>query len=781
MRFGPRSARKTLAAVAVFLACYVLLVAVIFFGCRELAFREAEKNLGASLFYHQAIREFFMQVQRPEIARLKDQGHLYRGYFSPVLLSCTYISTHINEIVNRERQRQGLEPVFFKLAAQNPRNPLNRADEGEMRLLDAFNRGTLDEYKERATWNGRPTLYHAIPVAPTEESCLRCHGEPHRASEEMLMQYGDQAGFYEKVGDIRGLLAVHLPLEGLLREANRIAVVLAVIALLLMAALLFATLLSFRRLDEQKRLAQERFRYLNSILQSSTDTAIVATDDGLVIRYFNPEAERLFGVPANKALGANIHEVHARVQGGTGGRFQAAMARVHEKGSHSFRLTHRGKVLEARVSCITDADGVCAGYLLLGHDVTALVEEERERERMSERLRQAEKMESIGLMAGGVAHDLNNILSGLVTYPELLLLELPPDSELRETVQTIRQSGQRAAAVVADLLTVARGVASARETVDLNQVVARQLQTPEALRLREQYPRIEFTLKPAPEGLPVSCSVTHVAKCLHNLLLNAAEAVGEFQPGRVVVATGREELCQPPAGISAMEPGNYAVVRVIDSGPGIAEEDRRRIFEPFYSRKKLGRSGTGLGLTVVWNTMLEHKGGVTVQADARGSCFTLYFPCVTGQVDGVAVPPAREEPRGHGERILVVDDEAIQRDVAGRLLTHLGYRVETALSGEAALTVLGDHAVDLVVLDMLMEPGMNGRETYEKMLALRPGQKAIIASGFSESEEVKRALALGASQLLKKPYSVEQLGLAVRQALGDGVPPPHVQPVTAAG
>jgi CheY-like chemotaxis protein len=216
-----------------------------------------------------------------------------------------------------------------------------------------------------------------------------------------------------------------------------------------------------------------------------------------------------------------------------------------------------------------------------------------------------------------------------------------------------------------------------------------------------------------------------------------------------------------------LKPGNYAVVHIEDTGGGISEQDLERIFEPFYSKKVMGRSGTGLGLTVVWNTMQDHNGVITVASSATGTIFELYFP-VTEQERDDSTKQEKILPRGHGEKILVVDDVEEQRDIACRMLQQLGYTVYTVSSGDEAVSWMERNSVDLVLLDMIM-PGMSGRETYEAILQLHPGQKAIVASGFSESTDVKTTLNLGAGAFIKKPYSMGQLGQAVFQTLNKQV------------
>jgi DNA-binding response OmpR family regulator/nitrogen-specific signal transduction histidine kinase len=396
-------------------------------------------------------------------------------------------------------------------------------------------------------------------------------------------------------------------------------------------------------------------------------------------------------------------------------------------------------------------------------DVSQIKRQEEEKKKLQEQLFRASKMEAIGFMAGGVAHDLNNILSGIVGYPEVMLQKLPEDSELRKPIEEIHESGKRAATVVADLLTVAKGAARTQELHNLNDLVREHLDSPECTNLLGQYPKITCQYHNGASRAIISCSPVHVTKCVMNLVINAFEAIGD--QGTVTLSTQEHHIDIAEGRKKKLEPGEYVVLGVRDTGPGISVDEVEHIFEPFYTRKVMGRSGTGLGLTVVWNTMEDHGGTVVVESSAMGSLFELYFPLVDAEVDEQEDIAEEEELTGNSEHILVIDDEPQLRDIATQMLRILGYRVDSVCSGELALEFLQEHSVDLLLIDMLMDPGMNGRQTYEEIIKLYPGQKAIIASGFSENEDTEKTLQLGAGGFIRKPYSLDELGQMVRQVL----------------
>lgn len=387
----------------------------------------------------------------------------------------------------------------------------------------------------------------------------------------------------------------------------------------------------------------------------------------------------------------------------------------------------------------------------------------KEKEQLQTELQCAKKMEAIGLMAGGVAHDLNNILSGIVSYPELLLLQLPESSELREPIETIQKSGKRAASVVADLLTVARGAASTREPCDINVLIHEYLTSPECKKLKLLHPEVVCTKHLDAKFPIISCSPMHIKKTVMNLVINAAEAIND--KGNILVSTSNWLVEENKTLAPDMKAGNYVVLTIQDDGSGISNKDLDHIFEPFYTKKIMGKSGTGLGLAIVWNTVQDHNGRIFVDSSKKGTRFRLYFPV---SKEGKVVHSEyekTEELTGTNESILIVDDEFLQRDIASQMLQALGYKVNSVRSGELAVDFIKDTPVDLIMIDMLMGSGMNGRQTYEKITKLYPSQKAIIASGFSRSDDVKATLHLGAGGFIKKPYSMVQLGRVVKKAL----------------
>ncbi|MGA2937906.1 MAG: ATP-binding protein [Syntrophobacteraceae bacterium] len=417
-------------------------------------------------------------------------------------------------------------------------------------------------------------------------------------------------------------------------------------------------------------------------------------------------------------------------------------------------------LVSARILHINQEDVI----LSITRDITESKRAEKERKRLEEHLQRAEKMEALGTLAGGVAHDLNNVLGIVVGYSELLFHTPEMPSSIGSKADNILKASQKAAAIVQDLLTLARRGTQDRKPLNLNSVLMESQGSPEFTKLLSYHPNVIVKADLEMNLRNISCSSVHLEKSFMNLVANAMEAMPDG--GTLTVRTGNRYLDKPVSGYDTVMEGDYVVLSVSDTGEGIPAGDQKRIFEPFYTRKVMGRSGTGLGLAVVWGTVKDHHGYINVESgEGQGTTITIYFPVTREGItlEQVSVPAAGY--MGKGESILIVDDMKEQRELAAEMLRKLNYKPTTVTSGEEGVEYLSKHTIDLVILDMLMDPGMDGLDTYSKILEIHPEQKAIIVSGFSESERVGKAQALGAGAYLRKPYVLLKLGLAVRNEL----------------
>ncbi len=397
-------------------------------------------------------------------------------------------------------------------------------------------------------------------------------------------------------------------------------------------------------------------------------------------------------------------------------------------------------------------DGVVAGMRGILIDMT-------ERRRLEHQLLQAQKMEAIGTLAGGIAHDFNNILMGIQGYASLVKMDLSPGDTHYEYLTRIEEQVRGAADLTRQLLGFARGGRYEVRPLDLNEVVDR---TSTMFGRTKKELSIHRSLRP--DLWTVEADRGQIEQILLNLYLNAWQAMSGG--GDLSLETGNVLLTEEQARTHGVRPGKYVRVTVADTGSGMDQKTRDRIFEPFFSTKGLGR-GTGLGLAMVYGIVKGHSGFITVDSEEnRGSVFTIYLPAsekeaAEEEIDAPAIITGRET-------ILLVDDERAVRDVNAKILKTLGYKVLAAGGGREAVDVLagGEHKIDLVILDMVM-PDMSGEETFYRIKEIDPAIKIILSSGYSLMGQAGKIMEQGCDGFLQKPFDTAQLSREIRRVLGD--------------
>jgi two-component system cell cycle sensor histidine kinase/response regulator CckA len=525
------------------------------------------------------------------------------------------------------------------------------------------------------------------------------------------------------------------------------------------------------RMNSERALRRSEQKY--RLLAENIQDVIWMMDMTFAFTFVSPSIERLQGWTPHEYLKLKLEDLLA----------PASLTRVLEEFNRQYEVGResgsfvRSSTLELELlrkdgssvwsevtaSFLLGEDGIPIGVLGVTRDITERRKAEKEKRDLLESLARSKKMEALGTLAGGVAHDLNNVLSGIVSYPDLLLMDMPRESPLRRPIEVIQESGKKAAAIVQDLLTLARRGVSTLEVVNLNDLVGEYLISPEYQRLRSLHPRIDVATRLSPELLNIMGSPVHLSKTIMNLVSNAAEAMTDG--GRIIIATENRHLDRSLQGKEVRQ-GDYAVLRVSDTGVGIPREDLHRIFEPFFTKKKMGRSGTGLGMAVVWGTVQDHHGYIDVRSvEGRGTEVSAFLPATREPCPKPAPSNSLEPFKGAGETVLVVDDMKEQREIAARIIEQLGYVAKSAESGEQAVELLKREQADLLILDMIMEPGIDGLETFHRVKKLHPHQKAIITSGYAETDRVQVAQRLGAGSYLKKPYTVHNLAVAIKSEL----------------
>jgi two-component system, cell cycle sensor histidine kinase and response regulator CckA len=516
-----------------------------------------------------------------------------------------------------------------------------------------------------------------------------------------------------------------------------------------------------KRIEKTLRNSEKKYRDL----VENINEVIFSVDKTGLITYVSPAVEPMLGYTPSEIIGKQIQEVIYKedVQM-VMGSFQKILTGIINPSE--YRLYKKsGKLCWVQSSSkpIFNKKDVCGLQGVLT-DIDDRKRAEEEKIYLEKKLIRSQKMEALGLLAGGVAHDLNNVLSGTINYPELLLMSLPEESPMRKPIQAIMDSGLKAVAIVQDLLDLTRRGVIVNQTLNLNDIISDHLSSPEHKKMISYHPGVDIETHFEPALLNIKGSPVHLKKAVMNLFSNAAEALSGG--GRITVSTENRYIDRPIKGYEHIDEGDFTVLRIQDNGIGIATEDLNNIFEPFYTKKEMGRSGTGLGMTIVWNTVQDHQGYINLESTVgKGTSFELYFPVTRKEVAKENVSTPLKDYMGKGETILVIDDIKEQREVAFEILKELGYLVTSVSSGEEAVEYIKNNSVDLLILDMIMNPGMDGLDTYQKILEIHPGQKAIVASGFSETDRVKEVQRLGAGAYIKKPYTLDKIGLAVKAEL----------------
>ncbi len=422
-----------------------------------------------------------------------------------------------------------------------------------------------------------------------------------------------------------------------------------------------------------------------------------------------------------------------------------------------------GRILpsELAVRCVRNPKGKIDYFVALVHDLTARKRAEADRAKLEAQLHQARKLESVGRLAGGVAHDFNNMLQAIQGNAGLALDELPPGSFARECLQEIVNCAQRSANLTRQLLAFARQQAITPQVLDLNETIASLLKMMRRLIGED----IELVWLPAAGLWLAKMDSTQVDQILANLCVNARDAIAGI--GRIVITTANavfdQAHCNEHPGFV---PGEYVVLGVSDNGCGMDEETIDQIFEPFFTTKA-PREGTGLGLATVYGIVRQNRGFIHVESlPGQGTTFRIHLPRHAGQAAAAKPEVAAATPKGAGETILLVEDEPAILEPARLTLERLGYRVLTASSTDEAIRLADARAreIQLLITDVVM-PGMNGRDLAERLAPLHPKLKCLFMSGYAGHVIAPHGVLDEGPSFIQKPFSAERLSAKVRAVL----------------
>ena len=498
-------------------------------------------------------------------------------------------------------------------------------------------------------------------------------------------------------------------------------------------------------ITERKR-AEEQIREQAALLDQAQD-AILVRDLDQKILFWNKGAEKIYGWTAEEVFGKNAADVLFKDRSA---QFDAARKAIVQSGEwkgemHQTRRDGAEIIVESRWTLVRDEAGQPRSILVINTDVT-------EKKLMESQFLRAQRMESIGTLAGGIAHDLNNVLSPILMAIDMLQLKTT-DENSRKWLDVLRTNAERGGNMVRQVLSFARGVAGERVALQPKHLIKEIVKI-----LRETLPKsIEISFEIPNDLWIISADATQMHQVLMNLCVNARDAMPEG--GSIAIRAENVYVDENYARMHLeAKAGRFVVISVADTGPGIAPEIQSRIFEPFFTTKDMSK-GTGLGLSTALTIVKSHGGFINVYSELhKGSQFALYLPAMEMPGELGRETAQTDLPLGHGELVLIVDDEESIREITRGTLETFGYKVITAADGTEALAVYADkkNEIAVVLTDMVM-PFMDGPSTIRALQRMNPDVRIIAASGLGIGQRAGEGVLEGVSVFLNKPYTAEKL------------------------
>lgn len=509
---------------------------------------------------------------------------------------------------------------------------------------------------------------------------------------------------------------------------------------------------------EEKRWAEEKLKESEKRFRTifeSTQDAIFLKNSDLKYTLVNPVMEKLYGIKADGFFGRSDEEIFGDEIGAQTKKTELRVLQGEIIEEEELRwLGGTKKTFHSIRVPLSSGSGKITGLCGFGRDLTAT-------KQLEAQLLQAQKMEAIGILAGGISHDFNNLLQAILGYSQMLLMGRSSDSPDFHKLREIEKAAKRATNLTKQLLTFGRKLEINPRPVDVNQVI-KQI---EELLKRTIPKMIDIELSLTDPILTVNADPGQLEQVLLNIGVNARDAMPEG--GRLIFETTIADPGQSFRRVNLNnDRGQFVLISISDTGQGMDEDILEHIFEPFFTTKKPGQ-GTGLGLAMAYGIVKNHRGHLSCYSTpGTGTTFKIYLPCINATALQEALPPDEPIETGNGETILVIDDELFLRELAKDMLTKNGYAVLTADCGEEGLALYRQHrnAIALILLDLIM-PGMGGKQCLGEILSIDPEAKILISSGYSIDDPNKDALLTQAKGYIQKPYNFREMLHVMRQVI----------------
>lgn len=701
----------------------------------------------------------------PSYAKYQEEGDFPATFYAPELLSSSFIVRNQHVFYNQERKNAGYPELYYKLAANNPRNPVNKADALEKHLIEMFNEHRdIKSYREIIEIDGKKMLYVAIPFLENDARCMRCHGKREDAPPDLQQRYPGQGGFNETIGEIRAITSIRAPVEH--EYASIYGICFTIFAGFLafgglfffntrLRALVHTKTTSLKEEIEERKKTEEDLKIKESAIAASIN-AIALIDLNGMLTYVNQSFLALWGYDnEQEVIGKPAVDFW---------RSEDEARNVLENLRHTNRwlgeMQARKKDREiffaqSSFAMVSNKEGLPLCIMASFLDVT-------EKHKFEDQIRQSQRLEAMGTLAGGIAHDFSNILTPILGYADIVQSTLPEGSEVWNNQQAVLDAGYRARDLVQQILAFARQAEHERHPIQIRLIVKEVIKL-----LRASIPTtIDIKHDIEASSSIVLADPTQIHQIVMNLCTNAYQAMektgGTLGISLIAVEVGKgdDKVC----GFD-LSPGHYLRLEVSDTGGGMDKKTMARIFEPYFTTKERGK-GTGLGLALVHGIVKSCGGHITVYSEpGKGTTFHVYLPRVLSKATAPDLDGKEALPTGK-ERILVVDDEEAIVQMERHILEGLGYKVTVSSSSTEALDLLLNQPsqFDLVITDMTM-PNLTGAELAQQYLSIKPDALIILYTGFSELINEEKAKAIGICDYIMKPVIKKTLAKAVRNAL----------------
>ncbi len=732
--------------------------------------KQAEKNIQNLLLSHKGIHHYVQNRMLPALYEYKKQGKLQEDFYAPELFSSSFIVRNQHEYYNQELTDSGFPQLYYKLAANNPRNPINKADALEKELIEKFNQDkSVKKYRKIIEINGEKFLYVALPFLVNTTQCMVCHGKREDSPVELQEKYPGEGGFNEKIGEIRAITSIRAPL---LEEYQILYIIVPSLTIGIFALgflMFFNNQLRSKIFQSTKSLKAEVIEkheiaikllesenYLKSIQDSMQVGLLLIDQKTYEIVDVNKVTLDLVDLPREEVVGKKCFSFLCPAE--QGGCPINDKKRAIDNSERILKDSHGKEIPVLKTATKikhNDQDYILETFI----DITEQKEIEAAKVKLENRLNQAQKMESIGSLAGGIAHDLNNILFPITGLSEMLLDDIPLDNPAHESIEQIHKSAKRGSELVKQILAFSRQGNPQKLPIRIQPILK------EVLKLvRATLPmNIEITNHIKSDCGMVSADPTQIHQIAMNLITNAYHAV-EAKGGTIDIEL-KETAFEKD---DSIKPGKYVILSVSDTGTGIDQTVIDKIFDPYFTTKEQGK-GTGLGLSVVHGIVKEHGGDILVYSEiGKGTAFHVYLPQLEDPKEKNATSAIGKCPTG-SEHILLVDDEAPISKMLQMMLERLGYQVTVRTSSPDALDAFraNPSKFDLVISDRGM-PNMTGVQLARELITIRPGILIILCTGFSDENDENHARAIGIKGFLKKPVATGDLAEMVRKVLDEG-------------